>query len=60
MAREMLFILPTCEEAMKKLFTLFLFVVLALMSLACANRALNQPVTPNMGVGASTAATPTP
>ncbi len=56
----MLFILPTCEEAMKKLFTLFLFVVLALMSLACANRALNQPVTPNMGVGASTAATPTP
>lgn len=55
----MLLVLPTCEEAMKKLLALFTFAVLALMPLACTNRALNQPVTPNMGATANIA-TPTP
>ena len=44
---------------MKKLSALLAFIVLALMPLACTNRALNQPVTPNMSV-TSSAATPTP
>ena len=50
----------TCEEAMKNLLTLFVFAALALMPLACGNRALNQPVSPDMGVQANAAATPTP
>jgi len=45
---------------MKKLLALFAFAVLALMPLACANRAIDQPVTPNLGAGSNAVATPTP
>lgn len=56
------------EEIMKKLLSLLVFLVLALLPLACSNRAVTQPVnptfaatpTPTWSYSVSTAATPTP
>ena len=53
---------------MKKLLSLLVFLVLALLPLACSNRAVTQPVnptfaatpTPTWSYSVSTAATPTP